>query len=202
MSSPLRIDLVMYGALALLALGLGVRALTHGDSPERPATAGAVDAPAGRVAVREPAAALLVHVAGAVRRPGVYRLREGARVQDAVRRAGGATRRGDTSALNLAARVEDGRQVIVPRRTPGTPATVGAAAAAPGSPVGQNAPPLSLSTATEAELDTLDGVGPVMARKIIEHRTAHGGFSDVDELGDVPGIGDKRLDALRDRVTP
>ena len=140
----------------------------------------------------------LVHVAGAVRRPGVYRLRAGARVVDAVERAGGARPRADLSAVNLAAEVEDGRQVLVPRR--GASAAVGVAGAPPGTPGIAPAAPIDLNTATLAQLDTLDGVGPVTAQRILEYRQEHGGFGSVEELGQVSGIGPKRLAALREHV--
>jgi competence protein ComEA len=139
---------------------------------------------------------LVVHVAGAVRRPGVYRLAAGARVVDAVRRAGGARRRADLSALNLAAKLEDGRQVLVPMRG-ATPAAGGSVAAG-----GSAAPatPVDLNTATADQLDQLDGIGPGMAAAILKYRQEHGGFGSVEELGGVPGIGEKRLAALREQV--
>jgi len=140
--------------------------------------------------------AIVVHVAGAVRRPGVYRLRGGQRVQDAVRRAGGPGARADLNGLNLAARVADGQQVVVPRRAPTATATAAAAgAAAPGAPV-------SLNSATAEQLDTLDGVGPATIKRILDWRREHGGFRSIDDLGQVPGIGPKRLAALRERVQP
>jgi len=137
--------------------------------------------------------ALLVHVAGAVRRPGVYRLRAGARVADAVRRAGGARRRADLSAVNLASELQDGRQVLVPLRAAGGGAAAVAGATAPGVP-------LDLNTATVEQLDELDGIGPATAQQIVSYREAHGGFGSVEELDQVPGIGETRLAALRDKV--
>jgi competence protein ComEA len=175
-------------ALGLLAVVLlGARYLHH-DTPPAAAPIHVAE-PGGGASAR-----LIVHVAGAVRRPGVYRLAAGSRVFDAVRRAGGARRRADLAALNLAAKLEDGRQVLVPRR--------GAAAAAAGGTAvapteGQ---PLDLNTASAEQLDQLDGIGPGMAAAILKYRDQHGGFGSVDELGEVPGIGEKRLASLREQV--
>jgi competence protein ComEA len=163
-------------------------------------------APPAAIRVEDDAAgggggSVTVHVAGAVRDPGVYRLRAGARVDDAVGRAGGATSRADLSQGNLAAKVEDGRQVLVPRRVPAAVAAAptGSASAAPGT-AGTPGVPLSLNTATPEQLDELPGVGPATAQKILQYREENGGFGSVEELGEVPGIGDVRLAALRDLV--
>jgi len=140
-----------------------------------------------------------VHVAGEVRRPGVYELRSGARVEAAVREAGGTTRRADTDAINLAGKLEDGRQVTVPRR--GAAAGAGAGAPPGGSaPTGAPDQPLDLNTATLEQLDTLDGVGPATAQKILDFRERNGGFGSVEDLAEVPGIGEKRMAALRELV--
>jgi competence protein ComEA len=135
-------------------------------------------------------------VAGAVRSPGVYRLREGERIQDAVRRAGGPRAGADLNAINLAAKVADGQQVVVPRRGAAVATAIGAAAP-DGGPA---APPVSLNSATAEQLDTLDGVGPATAAKILDWRRQHGGFRSIDDLGEIPGIGPKRLAALRTKV--
>jgi competence protein ComEA len=143
---------------------------------------------------------LVVHVAGAVRRPGVYRLAASARVADAVERAGGARRRADLGGLNLAAKLEDGRQVLVPERVPSTgggaagPAVGAASTPAPGQP-------LNLNTATLEQLDTLSGIGPLTAQKILEFRDEQGGFGSLEELGEIPGIGEQRLATLREEAT-
>jgi len=140
-----------------------------------------------------------VHVAGAVREPGVYRLRGGQRVDDAVQRAGGATAKADLSAVNLAAPLEDGRQILVPVRVQaGAPPAPGTAPGAAGAGAGAK---LNLNTATAEQLDTLAGVGPATAAKILAHREQHGAFGSVEELADVPGIGERRLAALRELVT-
>ncbi len=156
------------------------------------AGAGAASEQPPQALVAEPAAAapkLVVHVAGAVRRPGLYRLVEGKRVADAVARAGGATAPADTAAINLAAPLADGMQVLVPRRVAG-----GSAATAGGR--------VSLSSATAAELDALPGIGPVTAQKILDYRAEHGGFRSVEDLDAIPGIGPARVEQLRDVVSP
>ena len=143
--------------------------------------------------------ALVVDVVGAVRRPGLYRLTQGARIADAVTRAGGATAKADLALINLAAPLADGEQVIVPRRGAaalGAPAGAGSAAGAP------SGGPVHLSTATLEQLDSLPGIGPVTAQKILDYRQRHGAFTSVDGLDAVPGIGPARLDQLKDLVAP
>ena len=153
---------------------------------------------------------LVIDVAGEVRRPGVYRVPAGARAELAVVRAGGVTKRGESTAVNLAMPLRDGQQIIVPRKgataaTGGT-AAAGAAAGAGGAGGGvasaQPAQPISLSSATVAQLDTLDGIGPTLAGRIIQYRDSHGGFHSIEELRQVDGIGDKRFAALRKAVQP
>jgi competence protein ComEA len=194
-----RPQLAVYAAAAIAIALVGARYLHRSTAP----VAGPASAPPARVQVQGAAGGrAVVQVAGAVRRPGVYRLGPGARVIDAVRRAGGATRHADVTAVNLAARLEDGRQIIVPRRGRGPPAAAGATAGMPGAGAGAGAPaqPVDLNTASAEQLDALDGVGPETARKIMAYRAQHGGFRSVDELDQVPGIGAKRLAALRPLV--
>jgi competence protein ComEA len=138
-----------------------------------------------------------------VHRPGLYRLRDGSRIADAVRRAGGARRTADLAALNLAAPLVDGIQILVPSRTPATAGASSSGGRAPGS-AGAGTPALhvSLSSATVEDLDQLPGIGPVTAQKIVDYRTAHGPFASVDDLDAVPGIGPTRIEQLRDLVTP
>ena len=156
------------------------------------AGAGAAGSQPAAALVPERAAAapkLVVHVAGAVRRPGLYRLAEGKRVADAVARAGGATAPADTAAINLAAPLADGMQVLVPSRV------AGAAGQGGGRP-GQS------QLGVREELDALPGIGPVTAQKIVDHRLAHGGFRSVDDLDAIPGIGPARIEQLRELVSP
>ena len=152
-----------------------------------------------------PAGQVAVHVAGRVRRPGLVRLPAGSRVQDAIRAAGGATPGADLDAVNLARKLTDGEQVRVP--APGDPAApLPAGAAGPGAPGGPGGPgaapsaPLDLNTATVEQLDTLPGVGEVTAGRIVAYRSAHP-FTAVDELLEVPGIGQRRYEQLKDLVT-
>jgi competence protein ComEA len=150
-----------------------------------------------RAAAPAKAAQLFVDVVGAVRRPGLYRVPDGARVADAVRRAGGPTPKAQLELVNLAARLADGEQVVVPRR-----GAVGAVVLGGGG--GSTAPtgPVHLNSATLEQLDALPGVGPVTAQKIVSYRQEHGGFGSVDELDAVPGIGPARLADLRSLVAP
>jgi competence protein ComEA len=160
------------------------------------AGAGAASAPEPDLAVgairAEPAPPVVVHVVGAVRRPGLYRLKRGERVADAVERAGGAAGDAELGLINLAAPLADGQQVVVPARGPE------GAAAVPGAAGGR----VSLSSATLEQLDELPGVGPVTAQKIVDYRERHGAFGSVRELDAIPGIGPARIAQLEDLVVP
>ena len=145
---------------------------------------------------------LVVDVAGEVRQPGVYRVPGGSRADAAVARAGGVTRRGERAAVNLAMPLHDGQQIVVPRRVAASPVASAAGGGASGVAGSTPAQPVSLSSATVEQLDTLDGIGPTLAGRIVQYRDAHGGFRSVDELRQVSGIGDKRFAALRKAVQP
>jgi len=138
------------------------------------------------------AALVVVDVAGAVRRPGLYHLARDARIADAIAAAGGANRHADVDAVNLAAPVADGVQVLVPARGTG-----GGAAAAGGA-----GSPVDLNSATVDELDALPGVGPSTAQKIVDYRQAHGAFHSLAELDAVPGIGAGKIAQLKGLVVP
>jgi competence protein ComEA len=141
----------------------------------------------------------VVDVAGKVRRPGLYRLPAGSRVDDAVKAAGGPVAGVDLSSLNLAAKVVDGQQILV-----GSPGGIGAAPAA-GAPDaaggGGGSGPVNLNAATLDALESLPGVGPVLGQQILDWRTAHGSFTSVDQLNDVTGIGEVKFATLRPLVT-
>jgi competence protein ComEA len=190
--------LVVVGALVVAAAAFWyVRSLPGevtvqlaGESgPGPPSALSASPSPAG--------ATLVVHVTGWVRRPGVYRFTEGDRVIDAVRRAGGTRRGADLTSVNLAALLTDAQQVVILKRgalpgsTAGPPAGTGI--------VGEAL--INLNTATLDQLETLPGIGPTLAQRIIDYRLEHGPFRSVDELLDVSGIGDQRLADLRSKVT-
>jgi len=179
--------------LALLAL-VGQRLAQAGAASEPEAAS----VPLEPVVSRPVRAPLVVHVVGEVRRPGLYRLREGARIADAVRRAGGARRKADLAGLNLAAPLVDGVQVLVPARSAAVAQQPGGAESVDGVPTA----PISLSSATMEELDELPGVGPITAQKIVDYRAKYGPFGSVEDLDAVPGIGPTRIEQLRDLVTP
>jgi competence protein ComEA len=165
----------------------------------RPKTAAV--APPVRVAAptrAAPVAKLFVYVVGAVRRPGLYRLPDGSRVADALARAGGSTRKAQLELVNLAARVADGEQIVVPRRG----VAAGSIPAGTGGSGADMAGPVHLNTATLEQLDSLPGVGPVTAQKILDFRQQHGSFRSVDDLDAVPGIGPARLAQLREVAAP
>ncbi len=172
-----------------------------GAAPNRPAPSGTPTTPG-------PIVEIMVHAAGAVTRPGVYRLAMGARVTDVLASAGGLATDADGDRINLAAPVQDGERVYVPRKgEDAVPAAVGdpggPSAGVPlpaGGGVGAPPGPVDLNTATAEQLDTLPGVGPSTAQAILEYRQQHGRFQSVDELLDVRGIGDAKLAQLRDRV--
>jgi competence protein ComEA len=185
--------LVVAGALALVLVLAGKMLVGAG-----PAHRVQAFPPPAAAASPPPPPRLVVDVAGAVRRPGLYRLQQGSRIADAVTRAGGATGKAQLDGVNLAAPLADGEQVIVPLRVAGG----GAAAAPAGTPGASSSGPVSLSTATAEQLDALPGIGPVTAQKILDYRTKHGAFHSVDELDAISGIGPAKLDQLRDLVVP
>jgi len=184
---------IALAAVGLLATVLIVRHLSHG-SPAAEMGPPAAQAPVAKAAT----AKLFIHVVGAVRRPGLYPLADGSRIADALRRAGGATRKADLEAVNLAAPLADGLQVVVPRRAP---TGGGSAAGSPSDPAAAQGP-VHLNTASLEQLDSLPGVGPVTAQKILDYRQEHGAFTSVDDLDAIPGIGPARMEQLRDLVAP
>ena len=219
---------LVVGALSVLAVGLGGYWLLRAPAtpveaglPMAPGAAGqsvpptsapspdlapestiAAAAASTTVAVMVPDT-IVVHVAGAVVAPGVYRLPATARVVDALTAAGGAAPMARTDAVNLAAAVHDGDRVYVPTvdEVPSVPAGVSGTAAPGGVAAGVPSGPVDLNTATVDELDGLPGVGPATAAAIVAYRDANGPFASVDGLADVRGIGPAKLEAIRSLVT-
>jgi competence protein ComEA len=190
-----RSQVVVYAAVAAALLFVGARAI-RGEEGTQASFAAAAGESAGSAgfSVGSSSGDIVVHVAGAVRRPGVYRMPAGSRVDDAVSRAGGAAPRADLEAINLAARLADGQQVVVPEPIPGGAAVAAGASSEDG--------PISLGTATVEQLEEIEGIGPVTAGDIIEFRDEHGGLSSIDQLDQVSGIGPATMDSLRERLQP
>ncbi|HEX8689345.1 MAG TPA: ComEA family DNA-binding protein [Solirubrobacterales bacterium] len=193
-----RSQVFVYGAVAIALLLVGARAIRAEGSGGTPAVGFAGAGPTtagGGIEIESGGSDVVVDVAGAVRRPGVYRLPAGARVIDAIERAGGAEGGALLEAINRAARLSDGQQVMVPAE--GT-----AGAGAVGSGLSAESGPISLGSATIEQLDTIDGIGPVTAQKIVEFRDRHGGLASVDQLDEVSGIGPATMESLRARLQP
>ena len=222
-----RRHLLAYIATAAVLVGIAAR-YVGGDGGSHPVPQISMAAPASakpageRPRIARPAQQLIwVDVAGAVARPGLYSLPKGARVAAAITRAGGVGRRANRAAVNLAAKLADGQQIFVPAAGSAGPSGSAASAVpsgvsagsiaggsvgttAGGSPGGASAAgaPISLSNASQQELEQLDGIGPALAQRIIQYREQHGGFHSIDELQEVSGIGDKRFQALKDSIAP
>lgn len=187
-----RSQVVVYAAVAVALLLVGARAIRGEGGTDSSFAADSGSSGGGTFSISGQSGDLVVDVAGAVRRPGVYRMPAGSRVNDAVKRAGGPAPRAELEAVNLAARLADGQQVVVPERAPGGSATAA---------VGEEGP-ISLGTATVEQLEAIDGIGPVTAEDIVEFRDEHGGLSSVDQLDQVPGIGPATMESLRERLQP
>jgi competence protein ComEA len=183
---------LLLGGLAIVAVALiGARDL------KQDAGGAQARAPAPIKLQRSGGGRAFVHVTGAVRHPGVYAVPSWARLDLAVKRAGGPAKGADLEGVNLAAKIADGQQVVVPRRGMGAASAGGDVGAAVGAAPPQ---PINLNTATVDQLDELDGVGPATAQKILAWRQEHGGFRSVDDLKQISGIGPKRFEALKDKV--
>jgi competence protein ComEA len=192
-----RSQVVVYGAVAVALLLVGARAIRAEGSGGPAYAAGAASgssASSDGFSIESGGADVVVDVAGAVRRPGVYRLPAGTRVADAIARAGGPSGGALLEAINRAARLADGQQVVVPAR--GMAGVAGAGGAT------DPEAPISLGSATVEQLDTIEGIGPVTAEQIVEYRDQHGGLASVEQLDQVSGIGPATMESLRARLQP
>src|SRR3954454_23419719 len=204
-----RSQLVVYGAIAVVLLLLGARWIHSGDAQGE--SAGAVtytdsskgSGSSGTLAVdAEGGTDVVVDVSGAVVEPGVYRLPAGTRVNDAIQRAGGATARAEIDSINLAARLTDGQQIIIPDRAKSPVGVAAGSDVAGSSASADSTAPINIGMASVDDLDTIEGIGPVTAQKIVESRAQHGGVSSVDQLDQIDGIGPATMEALRSRLQP
>lgn len=209
-------QLAVYAALALAVVLVGYRYLHREDSQGSGQTVGKRSAVRVKQSSGGGGSKVTVHVAGAVANPGVYKLAGAARVKSAVEAAGGPIKTADLNAINLAAKLEDGRQVVVPvKATVAAVGTGGGEEDGSGTAVGQSSSasvdtvgggsiagaPINLNTATVEQLDQLEGVGETTAQKIVEYRQQNGGFGSINDLDKIPGIGAKRIQTLRTQAT-
>ena len=203
-----RLQLLVYGALAVTVLLIGARWVRSADERGSPPgdvafASGGDESEAGGAAgsdgfsvSSEGGEDVVVHVAGAVRDPGVVRLPAGSRVTDAVERAGGTVGSASVDGINLAASLADGQQVVVPSKL----ASAGGATPAAGAAGTEG--PISLGSATLEQLDTIEGIGPVTAQNILSFRDDQGGLSSIEQLDQMSGIGPATMEALRSRLQP
>jgi len=183
-----RLPIIVF-LLIVIAIGLVV---IYVRWPRTPAGLGSLRAPQGAAAVTTIERGVTVHVAGAVRQPGVYTLRDGQRVQDAIAAAGGATDDADLSGLNLAQRLRDEGYILVPGKSD-TPVPAAGASPAAGKP-------LNINSATRAQLEALPGIGATYAQRIIDYRTQNGPFQKTDDLLTFKLIPRSTYDKLKDLI--
>jgi competence protein ComEA len=195
----LRLRLGLGAGVVLVLVLAGVAVLVSALAPHgstataaAPATHSQVVHTAGPTSAQSPTA--FVHVVGQVTRPGLYELAAGSRIVDAVAAAGGFTASADQTQLNLAQVIEDGQQIVVPAQGAVPAAAAGEVGAAVGGTV-------DINTADATALQTLDGIGPALAQRIVAYRTAHGGFRTVNDLQNVTGIGPKKFAAIKANVS-
>lgn len=202
---------LLFGLAGLLLVAASLLYWRHLAAPEAvviepppaatPVAAAPTSAAGTAAAPAAKAAEVVVHVAGAVARSGVYHLPAGSRVVDAIEAAGGAAAEADVNALNLAQPLVDGQKVLVPQA--GEVAPGGAAGGAAAGPLGSSggSAKVNINAAGLAELETLPGIGPALAQRILDYRAAHGPFRSLEDLKNVSGIGDMRFAELKDYIT-
>ncbi|HEX2177933.1 MAG TPA: ComEA family DNA-binding protein [Actinomycetota bacterium] len=192
-----RSEIALIVLLGIAVVGAGLVVIVRSSDPPAPPVERVAATPQQAEASPSPAGQVVVHVSGQVTAPGVYELPAGSRVQDAIGAAGGALGEADANALNLAAVVADGQKITVPKPGEAAPeAGDGAAAAAAGAPAKVN-----LNHATQAQLEELPGVGPVLAQRILTHRQTKGRFTSPRQLLEVSGFGPKKYESVKDQIT-
>ena len=194
-----RRDAVLAAGVALVGVVIGILLWARGTPPQvAPPAESPPAATRARAVPSKPAPRVVIHVAGAVRRPGLYEIDAEARIADAIDLARGPLPRADLDALNLAAPVADGQQIYVPARGETVPA---AAAPTSSSSPGAASTVVDVNTADQVTLETIPGIGPVTALAIIEYRETNGPFESVAQLLEVSGIGPATLEAIRPYVS-
>lgn len=190
-------------AAAILVWLVGPRGHTSSVSAVTAASAAptAGRSSAAKAAPTPEAEGVLVHVAGAVQHPGLYRLQPGSRVVDAIAAAGGFDAKANQAGVNLARELSDGEQLVVPKQgEPVAAAGGGAAEGAAGGAAGRGAK-VNVNTADATQLETLPRIGPALAQRIVAWRTSHGNFDRIEDLMSVSGIGQKTFDGFKDQIT-
>jgi competence protein ComEA len=191
-----RSELALIVLLALAVVGAGLVVIVRSSDPPAPAVERVAATPAAE-ASPSPSGRVVVHVSGQVTTPGVYELPEGSRVQDALEAAGGPLAEADPNALNLAAVLADGQKVTIPK--PGEVLADDGTGTAQGA--GVPGARVNLNLATQAQLEELPGVGPVLAQRIITHRQTKGRFTSPRQLLEVSGFGPKKYESVKDQIT-
>ena len=204
MPRPVLLGVICCALAVVVIAALGVASTARGDfivdySASSPSAANEDEIDNVEASESSAASSCFVYVAGAVKNPGVYKLQAGSRVDDAVKAAGGMSRKADSSAVNLARVIVDGEQITIPEK--GSTSNVGMTLSSAANTASESSGKVNINTATSEELESLPGIGEVTAQKIISNRESEGAFASTEDLKRVSGIGDKKYEALADLIT-